>query len=314
MLDQSSKPTDTAALDPLSEMLRGLRLEGLDYARCRLTAPWGYVFAAEATAQFRFMAGAAAWLRMAGEEWQQLRDGDAALLPRGAAHVIASDPDATTRPFDWSSCARICEGMCELDAGGVDATSMLFLGAMRFSVDADHPLLQLMPALLRADELGAKDPTIHPLLAALACEMAMNRVGAAGIAARLADVLAAKVIRCWVEHGCGDAKGWTAAVRDPALGRVLNAMHRHPERDWTVPDLAAVMGASRSSFAARFVAMLGVSPGRYLVNLRMQQARYWLARDRLRIAVVAERLGYDSEASFSRAFKRVIGVPPSRMR
>jgi AraC-like DNA-binding protein len=145
-------------------------------------------------------------------------------------------------------------------------------------------------------------------------EVCMDRVGAGGILARLADVIAATIIRGWVENGCGEDKGWIAAARCPQIGRVLAAIHAHPEADWTVESLAELMGASRSGFAERFASVVGETPARYVAQVRMHQARQWLARDRMRIAVVAQRLGYESEASFSRAFKRITGSAPSQVR
>jgi AraC-like DNA-binding protein len=127
-------------------------------------------------------------------------------------------------------------------------------------------------------------------------------------------VLAASLIRTWVEHGCGDATGWLAAVREPDVGRVLAAIHLNPEHDWTVAALARIMGASRSGFAKRFADIVGETPARYILRVRMHQARLWLQRDRMRVSLAAERLGYESEAAFSRAFKRVFGAPPSSYR
>jgi AraC-like DNA-binding protein len=145
-------------------------------------------------------------------------------------------------------------------------------------------------------------------------EVALDRIGACGILARLADVLAASIIRAWVECACSDASGWIAAVRCPQVGRVLAAIHRQPERDWSIGELADVMGASRSSFIDKFSSAVGETPAKYVAKVKMFQARHWIAREGMRVAVVANRLGYDSEASFSRAFKRVIGHPPSEAR
>ncbi|RWF97688.1 AraC family transcriptional regulator, partial [Mesorhizobium sp.] len=122
------------------------------------------------------------------------------------------------------------------------------------------------------------------------------------------------IIRSWVENGCGDATGWIAAVRNPDVGKVLAAIHLQPDRDWTVGALARLMGASRSAFAQRFATVVGETPAKYVLRVRMHQARQWLARDGMRVSVVAAKLGYDSEASFSRAFKRVMGVAPSHLR
>jgi len=103
-------------------------------------------------------------------------------------------------------------------------------------------------------------------------------------------------------------------VRNPDVGKVLAAIHLQPERDWTVEALARMMGASRSAFAQRFATVVGETPAKYVLRVRMHQARQWLARDGMRVSVVASRLGYDSEASFSRAFKRVMGMAPSHFR
>jgi len=133
------------------------------------------------------------------------------------------------------------------------------------------------------------------------------------VLSRLADVLAASIIRAWVECGCNDSSGWVAAMRCPKLGKVLAAIHTQPERDWTLAELASVMGASRSSFADKFTRAVGETPARYVARVKMFEARRWIAQD-MRVAAAAHRLGYDSEASFSRAFKRIIGHPPSEAR
>lgn len=314
MLDRSSRPRPVPSGDPLTDMLRGLRLDGVEYGRCRLAAPWGLRFCAESGARFHFIAERACWLRTPAGEWEELRPGDAVLLPRGGDHALASQPDVPLHAFARDACTAICENVFDYRPAGDGEGSVLFCGAMRFNLDGLHPLLRMMPAVMRAQDLMADDPTIAPMLDAMVCEVAMDRVGAGGIAARLADVLAAKIIRSWVEHGCGDATGWLAAVRNPDLGRVLAAIHLQPERDWTVAALAEIMGASRSRFAESFAARLGQTPARYVTEVRMHLARHWLQQDRARIAAVAERLGYEPEASFSRAFKRIIGVAPSALR
>jgi transcriptional regulator GlxA family with amidase domain len=152
------------------------------------------------------------------------------------------------------------------------------------------------------------------LLDAMEREASLNRIGACGILARMADVLAASIIRAWVECACSDSTGWIAALRSPGVGKVLAAIHASPEQDWSVPELANIMGASRSSFAQAFKESVGESPARYVARIRMFQARSWIAQDGMRVTTAAGRLGYDSEASFSRAFKRVIGHAPSKAR
>ncbi|GGE22983.1 cupin [Aureimonas endophytica] len=314
MLDRSSNSAGPDAADPLSDMLRGLRLEGVSYARCRLAAPWGFGFSAPAEARFHFVAERGCHLLTPGGEWLELGAGDAVLLPRGGDYALASRPSCPCQPFPRWECRPICDNIYDLETGGAGEVSVLFFGSMRFNFDALHPLLRMMPVVMRAQELMRHEPAIPHLLEAMGAEVAMNRVGAGGILARLADVLAAQIIRSWVEHGCGDSSGWIAAVRNPEIGRVLAAIHADPARDWPLADLARLMGASRSSFVEKFTSMVGETPARYVAQVRMHQARQWLLHDRLRVSEIALRLGYDSEASFSRAFKRVVGLPPSRVR
>lgn len=314
MLDRSSKIVATQPTDHLTEMLRGLRLDGVDYSRCQMTAPWGLAWPKRREARFYFVARSGCWLKTPAGDWLELRDGDAVLLPRGGAHALASAPDVEPAPPRDCAVRKLCGNIMDVHGGGGGEHTLLFSGSMTFNVDADHPLLRLMPDVMRMCEFIANEPDIPHLLEAMGREVAMDRVGAGGILARLADVLAASIIRSWVERGCGDATGWIAAARCPVIGRVLAAVHGAPEKDWTVESLAELMGASRSGFAERFAAVVGETPARYVAQVRMHQARQWLTRDKMRIAVVAQRLGYESEASFSRAFKRVIGSAPSQVR
>lgn len=299
--------------DPLTEMLRGLRLDGVEYGRCQPSAPWGTAYPAQAEARFHFLAAGSAYLQAPNGEWTEMRPGDAVLLPRGDTHVLASEPGISPIPLDQLPRKPLCDGIVDLQCPCTDSNNLIFFAVMRFNVDKRHPLLNLMPDVMRTSDLAKSEPTIPPLLDAMMREVEMNRVGAGGILSRLADVLTATIIRTWVEHGCGDASGWLAAVRNPEVGRVLAAIHLDPAHDWSVKELARHMGASRSGFAQRFVSVVGETPARYVARMRMHQAHEWL-REGQRVAAVAERLGYDSEASFSRAFKRVIGASPSHFR
>jgi len=315
MLDRSSKQDSETGFDPLSEMLRGLRLDGVEYGRCRLSEPWATSFPAQESARFHFISFGSAWLQTPAGEWLELKPGDAALIPRGDAHIIASKPGIPPLPYERFGRKEVCQGVFDVDVQCPDACSatMALTASMRFNIDKLHPLLQLMPDVMLTSDLAKNEPAIPHLLDAMAREVEMDRVGAGGILARLADVLTATLIRTWVEHGCGDTKGWIAAVRNPEVGRVLAAIHLEPDRDWTVAALARIMGASRSGFAERFLKVVGETPAHYVALVRMHQARQWLS-DGMRVATVASRLGYDAEASFSRAFKRIIGASPSQFR
>lgn len=314
MFDISSKTAPEETTDLLSEMLKGLRLDGVAYGRFRMAAPWGIRFPAQEAAWFHFVAQSGCWLQSPTGAWMELSAGDAVLLPRGAGHVLASAPDALVIAVEDLQRRTVCENMYDLQGGATGCATTLFCGSMHFNIDNLHPLLHLMPDLMKACDLAGKESAFSFLLDAMNREVEMDRVGAPGILARLADVLAASIIRSWVEFGCGDSIGWIAAVRCPCVGKVLAAIHLNPDHDWSLAALAKIMGASRSSFAEKFAGTVGETPARYVARIRMSRARQWISRDNVKLAVVAQRLGYDSEASFSRAFKRITGHAPSHFR
>ena len=237
-------------------MLRGLRLDGVDYGRCEMAAPWGLLFPAQEAARFHFIGRQGCWLLHAGEEWVELEPGDA----RAAAarrRACAGQRARRAGRADRALRRRSRSASNIFDVAGERRRrqqTLLFCGSMHFNVDRLHPLLRMMPEVMRAHELAANEPGIPHLLEAMAREVAMDRVGAGGILARLADVLAASIIRAWVERGCGDATGWIAAVRDPDIGRVLAAIHLDPE-----PRLDG-RGAGAASWAPRAPASPSASP------------------------------------------------------
>jgi len=301
----------------LTQVLLGLRLEGVEYGRCLMQAPWSVAFPARREASFHFIAQGSCSLRTPSSEWMRLEAGDAVLLPHGSFHVLASAPDVPAVDIDRLARVPVSDNiyLVRSNATADDVpSSVMFCGAMRFNLDPLHPLLAMMPDVMHAGALVQRDPTVPGLLEAMEREVSLDRVGSCGILARLADVLAASIIRAWVECGCSDSTGWIAAVQCPRIGKVMAAIHAEPERDWSVPALAKLMGASRSTFAEAFTRTVGDTPARYVTKVKMFQARHWIAREGMRVTVAAHRLGYDSEASFSRAFKRVIGQLPSAVR
>lgn len=331
MLDFLSKPAKGQPFadppDLLTQILLGLRLDGVEYGRCVLHPPWAIAFPAQRSARFHFVGHGGAWLRTPTTDWQRLNPGDAVLLPHGSFHVLASSPDVP--PVDIDSLARkaVSDNIYLVDGREArqpaqaaiappppPAPDVMFCGALRFNLDPLHPLMAMMPEVMLAGDLARRDTTVPVLLDAMEREVEQDRMGACAILARLADALAASIIRAWVECSCNNPTGWIAAVRCPRIGKVIAAIHAEPERDWSVPLLADLMGASRSSFAESFTRTMGESPARYVAKVKMSQARRWIARDGMRVAVAANRLGYESEASFSRAYKRIIGHPPSTSR
>lgn len=302
--------------DLTSELLYGMRLLGLQYRRIELAAPFGVGFVKGAgRAQFHFISRGPVLLRTQNGQLRTLNTGDALLLPHGSDHVLLSSPDVACkdiRAFDTTPvCGNVC---CIKDCEQSEENALIFSGCMEFDLGGMQMLIGSMPEVLLADTLIHKYPEVQPMLEAMERESLGKRAGYAGILARLADVVAAFIVRGWVESGCGAAGGWLEALRDPRLGKALVALHRDPGKNWTVAQLAAEMGSSRSVFAERFLAVTGMTPVRYLTNLRMQLAAQWIGRDGEAIESVAWRLGYGSLAAFSRAFKRTTGTTPGALK
>ncbi|WP_312042249.1 AraC family transcriptional regulator [Erwinia sp.] len=306
----------TEGHDLTSELLYGMRLLGLQYRRIELAAPFGVGFVkAPGRAQFHFVSRGPVLLRTQNGQLRTLNTGDALLLPHGSDHVLLSSPDVACTDIRAFNTTPVCGNVCCIkDCAPTEASALIFSGCMEFDLGGMQMLIGSMPEVLLADTLIHKYPEVQPMLEAMERESLGQRAGYAGILARLADVVAALIVRGWVESGCGAAGGWLAALRDPRLGKALVALHREPGKNWTVAQLAAEMGSSRSVFAERFLAVTGMTPVRYLTTLRMQLATQWIGRDGEAIESVAWRLGYGSLAAFSRAFKRTTGATPGALR
>jgi len=305
--------------DLASELLLGMRLVGVQYSRIEIAPPFGLGFGqAPGRAQFHFVARGPVFLRSPGNVLHRLDTGDAALLPQGGVHALLSAPDVPCQDIrDMQStnlCATVCGIASSADRDVPVEHALIFSGCMDFDMGGMQLLVRSMPEVMLVSTLLERNPELRPMLEAMERESQSKRAGYAGILARLADVVSAFIVRGWVECGCGDASGWVQALRDPRLSQVILALHREPGKDWTMEELASVMGASRSVFAQRFLAVTGTTPARYLTELRMQLAVQWIGQGRDSIETVAYRLGYGSLAAFSRAFKRIVGKSPATVR
>lgn len=302
--------------DALTQVLLSLRLDCVEYERRTLSSPWAVAFPAQANAQFYFAARGDCWLKVGDSAWLHLKQGDAVLLPRGTSHVIASSADVQTADIPTHLHLPVSEPNRPVGGptGESESRHALFCARLRFSLDARHPLLAMMADVLRVGEIARRDPTVPMLLEAMERETTSERVGACGIAARIADVLAATTIRAWAECARSETFGWVAALRSPTAGKALAAIHSDLAREWTVEELAKVSGSSRTALNDAFRDAVGETPARYIARLRMFQASEWISVRGMRVSVAADRLGYESEASFSRAYKRIMGQPPSAAR
>lgn len=311
-------------VDILSDVLGRVRLTGAVVFRIDVTGCWGVAAhsSVEALAPafppgtnnviaFHIVIDGRCWLRGPDREWIEARTGDAFVLPRGDPHELADRPGRPTLPM-----VRLLGGRSPLELrrerfGTPSAPSVsLVCGFLGCNRRAFEPLCSCLPSLFRVD-LGARVPA----LVGYAATQALDEVpGAAGLRARLAELLFMEALRRYMEVLPEGSCGWLAGARDPLVGRALRCLHGAPGRAWSVTALARESASSRSRLAGRFRIIMGESPMRYLMQLRMQLAANYLSEQAGSLATIAKDVGYDSNAAFQRAFKRHFGVPPAAWR
>ncbi|MDH3202390.1 MAG: AraC family transcriptional regulator [Myxococcales bacterium] len=308
--------TSPPRIDPVGEALHYLRMSGAFYCRSEFTAPFGLDMPPfPDTLMFHIMITGRCWLEVPGEEPQCLQPGDLGLVPHGRGHRLTSDPGAEgVQLFDLPR-EQISERYELLRHGGGGAPTTMLCGAVTFDHPAAAQLVRLLPNLVHVDAWSASEAQwLQSTLRFIASEAQQLRPGGETIITRLCDVLVIQAIRSWMSNAPGARTGWLGALQDEQIGRAIALVHRDAEHSWTVAALAAQAGMSRSAFAARFAALVGEPPMRYVTRWRMHVALSWLRESDATLVDVAIRLGYQSEAAFSRAFKRFTGMSPGAAR
>ena len=249
------------------------------------------------------------WLSVEGiPEPIPLTGGDCFLLARGTSIVLRDSP--RTRPsWTFREIGAKANGNVA-HCGGGGAPTTIVCGSFSFDRVSLRPIAQLLPSfiLIKADQ--ARTLALHGTMQALASEMAEQVPGSEVVANRLAEVLFIQVLRAHIASGPERNKGWLRAVFDPQMGTALSAIHDSVNTPWTVESLAEAAGMSRSAFAARFKELLGQTPLEYVTEWRMQKAMQLLQQRDKKLIDVARSVGYQSDAAFSKAFKRVVGANP----
>jgi AraC-like DNA-binding protein len=302
-------------MDVLTDVLETLRFQSTLYCRVEIGAPWGLCFAPTRIATFHVIDRGGCWLLIDGEaRMTYLAGGDLVVFPQGAGHQLRDAPE--TPPITTIHLDQQIPSQPEVrrypSAG--DATRFL-CGLFDFEQALGHPLLAMLPTCIHIKgEAGQSVSWLDATLKFLGSEVGSGRLGSDTLVRRLTDMLFIQVIRAWAEAGQAQERGWLAALRDPQIGAALALIHRQPERPWTVATLAAAVIMSRSAFAARFTHLVGAPPLQYLRRWRMQRGIDVLLRTERRIAEIASLVGYESEVTFSQAFKREVGYAPQDYR
>lgn len=302
--------------DPIGEALHVMRVDGTFYCRSELTEPWGLTMPTiEGCLWFHAVTAGRCLLEVDGAEPLHLGPGDLVLVPHHRGHRARSapdvpTPDVTALPHDYAT-----DRYAVLRYGGGGPATTIVCGGVRLDHPGARNLIDLLPPYIHiAAANTSRADWVQSTLRLVADEASELRPGGEAVIVRLSDILVIQAIRSWLDTAEDARTGWLGALRDEHVGRAISLVHRHPARDWTVADLASELAMSRSAFAARFTELVGEPVMRYVTRHRMHLALERMRDDHATVGEVAAELGYRSEAAFSRAFKRTVGVSPGRVR
>ena len=238
-------------------------------------------------------------------------------MPQGETHVLGSATDLSPElmaPLLTDQVETRPGEVMTLAYGGGGAVTRMVCGFLTAQEIWRNPLLSALPRLFKVGMRGSGTSWLESSLRFATEEAASAHAGRATVLAKLAELVFVEAVRRYVDTMPDDRKGWLAGLRDRFVARALTLMHARPAHPWTVEDLASRVGMSRSGLAQRFADLLGVPPMQYLAQWRLQLAAQQLRLGDRSLALVAEDVGYESEAAFNRAFKREFGVPPATWR
>ncbi|WP_349261226.1 AraC family transcriptional regulator [Povalibacter sp.] len=312
-------------LDAFSDVLRVIRLTGGVFLEAELTAPWcieGKISAAHCkpflvtprhVIASHFLAEGRMQLRVGDGETIDLRAGELVLLPHNDAHVFGSD--LTIEPMPAHKVVQPqAGGISRIKYGGGGESTQLLCGFLGSEVSFS-PLLSALPPVLKLDvRATASGARIESSFRFAASEIAAGRMGSTTVIAKLSELLFVEAVSRYVASLPAERQGWLAGLHDPQIGRALALLHARPAEAWTAEALAVEVGMSRSVFAERFASLVGQPPIHYLTLWRMHIAEERLRTGRGSVVQVALAVGYESEAAFSRAFKRQFGTSPGNWR
>ncbi|HMM70682.1 MAG TPA: AraC family transcriptional regulator [Rhodocyclaceae bacterium] len=292
--------SDSPEDDLLSSILNAYQLRAGVYGNPRLCGAWQMGTSGHKRAAFHIIGRGQCWLHLHDSVAPQaLQGGDIVVFPHDAWHMLSGAPELAGED----------NVMPSADEGPF---TTLVCGYFEFQVGDKNPILDALPEVIivRREDAGRPLELIGQLLID---EARSEAIGTRTVLDKLTDTLFVMVVRQYIS-GLADQRGLLAALADPRLRKALAIIHREPATAWTLDSLAQIAGMSRASFAQRFSELVGTSPIEYLTRWRMTQAELLLRNPQVSVAAVAERVGYETEAAFRKAFKRVHGVGPGSIR
>jgi AraC-like DNA-binding protein len=315
-------------MDAFSEILSGVKLNGALFFTAEFSAPWGFSTPASRLLAEKVAPGAAhlvlyhlviegaAVIEMEDGARTALAPGDVVIFPHGDPHHMSSG-NGTRPPFpNYGITAKIKDrDLSPLRAGGGGAVSRFVCGYMTCDPHLIRPILNGLPSVFKVSvRKDASGQWLEQAILHLVDESVSGRVGSEAMLAKLSEALFVDALRRHVDGLPEQQRGWLAGARDPVVGRSLGLLHSRIAYPWTIAHLADEVGISRSALVERFTRYLSEPPMTYLTRWRLQLAAQSLKKTSRSVAEVAADHGYESEAAFSRAFKREFGQPPGQYR
>jgi AraC-like DNA-binding protein len=299
-------------MDVLSDVLVAMRTGRPSAARSASHAPWGVRFHRSKAAGCHVVLSGSCWLLSPQSEPLALGVGDVLFTPHGDGYALVDRPGSPI--IDFLPEADETAPLDEMHIDGAGPVTELLCAYYMFDPTRPHPLLADLPTIIHIPTRVGQHPSLRSAVELLGNELRDPRAGTEAALPALIDMLLLYVLRAWLDEQPGDTVGWANALRDPAITTTLRQIHRHPDKPWTVADLAAQAGLSRAAFAKRFTTIVGQTPLAYLTWWRMTTAARLLRESDAPLRTIAARCGYGSEYAFAKAFKRAYEMAPGQYR
>jgi AraC-like DNA-binding protein len=317
------------AADALSDLLKTVRLTGAAFFEISANAPWvaesptrdmilpKILHGADHLIAYHVVTKGRCYASTIGGKPIAVEAGEVVVFAHGDPHVMSSGPGMRADPFTASAIDAMTSGPLPflIDLAQGEPSAQLVCGYLACDARPFNPLLDNLPPVIKAGNPSAGDTGwLGQFIRFAIAESADKRAGSEGVLSKMSELMFIEVVRQYLQSLPPEHSGWLAGLRDPFVGKALSLMHGAPSREWSLEDLAREAGASRSVLAERFTQLVGIPPIQYLAKWRMQIASERLIVGNSNVATIAAEIGYESEAAFSRAFKKIMGVPPSAWR
>ena len=322
-----------SGIDLLSDVLRTVRLTGALFFVVDASSPWGVevpparVFSplilprAQHVVSYHIVLAGAGWAGIPNVASTRFEAGDVLVFAHGDPYAMLSAPNQPPE-FDADATVtffrRMAAGTLPFvvhEGGGGPDRAQFVCGFLGCDMRPFNPVLATLPRLWRVKHAhSGRNDTLARLIELTLAEAQAQHPGGESVRIRLSELIFVEILRRHLETLPARQTGWLSGLRDPAIGRVLTMLHERPAYPWTLGELARTAGVSRATLAARFTHLVGHAPMQYLSLWRMQLAARLLADGSMKVAAVAHDVGYESEAAFSRAFKKLVGVSPASWR